>query len=129
LPALDLEAHARLLSLVAGLVVDRLPAGIHDVSDGGLALALAEIAVASGVGFEVEGIASHAELFSESPSRVVVNATPEAAEAILTRAKSAGVPASVIGTSGGDRMAVKGLFDHNIGDAVDSWRTSFPLSS
>ena len=43
--------------------------GIHDVSDGGLAVALAELAIGSGVGCRVEGVASHCELFSEAPSR------------------------------------------------------------
>ena len=129
MPSLDLDAHARLLALVAELVVEGLPAGIHDVSDGGLALALTEMAVRSGVGFEVDGIGDHAELFSESPSRVVVNATPDATKTIVARAKSAGLPASVIGTSGGTRMTVSGLFDLSVDRALDSWRTSFPLSS
>ncbi|HWW52532.1 MAG TPA: phosphoribosylformylglycinamidine synthase subunit PurL, partial [Acidimicrobiales bacterium] len=73
LPSLDLRAHRRFLRLVSGLVVDGLLAGIHDVSDGGLGAAVAEMAVHSEVGVVVRGIADHIELFSESPTRVVVS--------------------------------------------------------
>ncbi len=86
LAPLDLAAHRRLCELVRELVSAELAApagdgtgaapglvhGIHDVSDGGLAVALAELAIGSGVGCRVEGVASHCELFSEAPSRVVV---------------------------------------------------------
>src|SRR5438270_1691643 len=65
LPQLDLDRHRRLLALVADLVNgDRLE-GVHDVSEGGLGLALAEMAVRSGVGVRVSGISGHASLFSE----------------------------------------------------------------
>ena len=50
LARLDLDLHARLLGLVAGLVNERLVDGVHDVSDGGLGVALAEMAVRSGTG-------------------------------------------------------------------------------
>jgi phosphoribosylformylglycinamidine synthase subunit PurL len=126
LPVLDLEAHGRLLALVAGLVVDRLAAGIHDVSDGGLALALAEMAVRSGVGFEVDGIVGHAELFSESPSRVVICAEPAAVDDILRRAADAAVPATVLGGAGGERLKVAGLFDLSVTDATETWRVALP---
>ncbi len=62
LPALDLAAHGALLRLVADLVADDdLVAGVHDVSDGGLGVALAECAVRSGVGCVVDGVDGHAE--------------------------------------------------------------------
>jgi phosphoribosylformylglycinamidine synthase len=128
LPALDVEAHRRLLAFVAELVTEGLPAGVHDVSDGGLAVALAEMAVRSGVGFEVDVIGTHAELFSESPSRVVLCAEPDVAQEILSRAAEAGVPASFLGASGGDRMVVAGLFDLSVADATESWRTVLPAA-
>ena len=52
-----------------------LVSGIHDVSGGGLGVALAEMAVRSGIGLQVSGIADHHELFTEAPSRVVVCTT------------------------------------------------------
>ena len=65
LPPLDLGLHARLLKLVALLVNERLVDGVHDVSDGGLAVALAEMAVKSGTGCRVNGISGIKELFGE----------------------------------------------------------------
>jgi phosphoribosylformylglycinamidine synthase len=117
LSPLDLELHARLLLLVQRLVGGDLSAkgdaavlnGIHDVSDGGLAVCLAELACASGVGLRVHGIDAHAELFCESPSRVVV-CTREP-DVVLQAAEEAAVPAVVIGVSGGDRLVAEGLVD------------------
>ncbi len=77
LPALDLAGHARLVDLVRALVGegvgggDSLVAGVHDISGGGLGVALAELAVRSGTGLQVAGVADHHELFTEAPSRVV----------------------------------------------------------
>jgi phosphoribosylformylglycinamidine synthase len=109
LPTLDLDAHARLLTLVAEIVGDDAVSGVHDVSGGGLALCLAECAVRSGIGCAVTGVRSYAELFSESPSRVVV--CTDRPDGVAARASAAGVPASVIGSAGGERIVVEGLLD------------------
>jgi phosphoribosylformylglycinamidine synthase subunit PurL len=89
-------------------------------------LALAEMAVRSGVGFEVDGIVGHAELFSESPSRVVICAEPAAVDDILRRAADAAVPATVLGGAGGERLKVAGLFDLSVTDATETWRVALP---
>jgi phosphoribosylformylglycinamidine synthase len=120
LPALDLEAHSRLLALVASLVNDAEVVGVHDVSDGGLGAALAEMAVRSGVGFEVKGVAGPAELFSEAPSRVVVVVEGDTGT-VERRAADAGVAATVLGRSGGDRLVVDGLVDVDLADAAARW--------
>ena len=117
---LDLAAHARVAGLVAGLVAAEageveppgLVTGVHDVSDGGLAVALAECAVASGLGCAVAGVATHAELFSESASRVLL-ATPDP-DRLCERARAAGVPAVRLGVVGGTRLAVDGLLDVDV---------------
>ena len=64
------------MKLVALLVNERLVDGVHDVSDGGLAVALAEMAVKSGTGCRVNGISGIKELFGEGPSRVVLSVPP-----------------------------------------------------
>ena len=117
LPALDLELHARLLDLVRGLVTDRLVTAVHDVSEGGLGVALAEMALASGVGCVIEGIAGHAPLFSEAPSRVVVTTEPAARAQVDERATTAGVPSTVLGRAGGERLVVAGLVDVGVAEA------------
>jgi phosphoribosylformylglycinamidine synthase II len=125
LPALDLAAHARLLDLMVRLVpVEGLFTSVHDVSGGGLALALAESAVRGGVGCTVDGVGAFAELLSEAPSRVVLGtARPDE---ILDQAQAAGVPARVIGSAGGERIVVTGLLDLAVSDAVEAWRVALP---
>ena len=79
---------------------DGLLCGVHDVSAGGLGVALAEMAVRSGIGFAGAGagadLAGHAELFTELPSRVLV--ATDRPDEVLDRAGPAGVPATVLGS-------------------------------
>ncbi|HVA44300.1 MAG TPA: phosphoribosylformylglycinamidine synthase subunit PurL [Acidimicrobiales bacterium] len=117
----DYEAHAALLGLVAGLVVDGALSGLHDISDGGIALALAEMAVASGVGASIGGVRDHAELWSEAPSRVLA-CTPDPL-GVLERAEAAGVPGLVLGSAGGARIAVEGLLELSLVEAMGAWRS------
>lgn len=132
-PAADLGAAKALHALVADLVADALVAGVHDCSDGGLAVALAEMAFAGGVGFSVDlsslpGTAcSPAEAcFSESASRVVLAVAAGDVAAVLARAATEGVPAAVIGEAKGDRLVAKEAFDLSAADAERAWRDAIP---
>ena len=82
---------------------------VHDVGAGGLAVALAEMVTASGVGASVEELSSHGELFSEFPGRFVM-ATSDV-EGFLARARGAGVATSRLGTAEGDRLRIGSLVD------------------
>jgi len=130
LPQLDLAGHRRLVDFVADTVGrgvadgDGLVAGIHDVSGGGLGVALAELSVRSGVGIQVGGVADHHELFTEAPSRVVVCTTRRAE--LISRAAEAGVAFRVLGQTGGDRIVVEGLVDVGVAEAVAAWRGRLP---
>jgi phosphoribosylformylglycinamidine synthase len=117
LPALDLVAHVDLVQLVTALVAEGLVDGIHDVSEGGLGVALAEMAVRSGIGCSVFGVAGAGALFSEAPSRVVVCVAPERAAEVARRADAAGVPVTELGEAGGDRIVVQGLVNVPVADA------------
>ena len=103
---------------------DGLVAGVHDVSGGGLGVALAELSVRSGVGIQVGGVADHHELFTEAPSRVVVCTTRRAE--LISRAAEAGVAFRVLGQTGGDRIVVEGLVDVGVAEAVADWRGRLP---
>ena len=113
-PAVDFAAHAALSALVAGLVSDQVGGGrglvraVHDVSSGGLAVALAEMAAAGATGCDLAGIGP-AELFTELPSRVVV-ATADPDE-LCARAAAHGIPAAVLGPAGGGRLTIRDLLD------------------
>jgi phosphoribosylformylglycinamidine synthase len=116
LPDLDVAGHAAVCAFVAGLVAAIVAGGhdspvlraVHDVSSGGLAVTLAEMAVAAGTGCAV-ALEDPAELFTELPSRFVV-ATPEPDE-LAARAKSLGIPCSVLGRAGADRVTLGDLVD------------------
>ncbi len=98
--------------------------GIHDVSGGGLGVALTEMAVRSGLGLHVAGVSDHHELFTEAPSRVVVCTTRRAE--LVARAAEAGVGFRVLGGTGGDRVVVEGLVDLGLAEATAAWRDRLP---
>ncbi|MCD9624566.1 phosphoribosylformylglycinamidine synthase subunit PurL [Rhabdothermincola salaria] len=126
LPGLDHAHHLAVADVVRTLVAGGLLAGAHDVSGGGLGLALAEMAVRSGLGVNVARVADAAELFSESPSRVVVCVAPDDVTTVLNVCEQAGVPTSRIGVAGGDRIAVKGLLDIALAEAEATWANRLP---
>jgi phosphoribosylformylglycinamidine synthase II len=131
-PAANLDAARRAHELVAALVAERTVTGVHDCSEGGLAVALAEMAFAGGVGFEIDAAApGAAELtpaeayFSESASRVVLSVSGDGS-AVLQRAMQAGVPAAVVGVAQGDRLRAANAFDVPLADADRAWRDAIP---
>ncbi len=87
---------------------------VHDVSAGGLATAIAEMASATGLGVHVAKLEGHAELFSEFPGRFVI-ATSDA-EAFVARALAAGVPVTILGTVGGSTVHLGGLVSVAVSD-------------
>jgi phosphoribosylformylglycinamidine synthase len=126
LPALDVEAHVALCGVVRVLVEDGLVDGVHDVSDGGLGLALAEMAVRSGTGFVVDVDGGHAALFSEAPSRVVACVPRRHVAEVRRRTSAAGLASAPLGHAGGDRLVVGGLVDLALADAVATWTGALP---
>ena len=124
-PVADLAVAARLHELVAALVAERVPSGIHDCSDGGLAIALAEMAINGEIGFEVQ-IGDALGCFSESTSRVVVSLAADHVDAVLGRAQSAGVPAAVIGIARGNDLVAGGAFAVSLAAATRAYRDAIP---
>ncbi|WP_439497965.1 phosphoribosylformylglycinamidine synthase subunit PurL [Bosea sp. (in: a-proteobacteria)] len=106
-PPVDLAVEKRNGDFVRGLITAGRLSACHDLSDGGLAVALAEMALAGGVGASVthlpEGPA-HAVLFGEDQARYLATVPSDRAEALLAEAKAAGVPAAAIGRTGGNAL-------------------------
>jgi phosphoribosylformylglycinamidine synthase len=128
-PALDLAAEAALHRLLVSLASRRLLAAAHDLSDGGLAIALVEAAVAGGVGATVTlppGLPPLAALVSESASRVLLAVPPASAEELATLAAEAGVPAIHLGATGGDRLAVPGVLDLPVSHLRGAFEAALP---
>jgi phosphoribosylformylglycinamidine synthase len=128
LPALDLDAVRATADLVRELVLEGVVAGAHDVSSGGVGLALAEMAVRSGIGCSVARIADHVALFGEAAGRALLCVAPDDAPGVLHRCESAGVPVARLGVATGDRISVKGMVDVALEEATSAWRDRLPVA-
>ena len=137
-PALDLATEVGLHRLLVDLAAHRLLAGAHDLSEGGLAVALVEATLASGVGATItlppvlpaaalppEQVPL-AALASESASRALLAAPPEAAGDLEALATKAAVPATHLGTTGGDRLVVPGVLDLPLTRLRDAHEAALP---
>ncbi len=130
-PAADPDAAKRLHAFVRDLVVEQTVGGAHDCSDGGLAVALAEMAIAGECGFEVRppgDVPNAAWCFAESASRVVLSVDAGPLPHVLRRAAHAGIPAVDIGSAGGNRLVARGAFDVALDGAARAWRDAIPLA-
>ena len=111
-PAVDLADEIKAGRLVRALIRQGLVAAVHDCSDGGLLVAVAEMALGGGIGVELfpyEGkLPPHAVWFGEDQGRYVLSVAPERAEDILERAKLLALSARIVGRVGGDAVALKG---------------------
>ncbi len=114
-PRVDLAAERALVDLLVAAASGRLLVSAHDVSDGGLAVALAEAAFGgeSACGFTVDlrecasGVPDAALLFGEDQGRAVVSADAQDVEALLALARTHGVPARVLGAVGAEGGAAR----------------------
>ena len=109
-PPVDLGAERRNGEFVASLIRARTVSAVHDLSDGGLAVALAEMAMAGGIGasVEAEGGLSHAFFFGEDQGRYVLTAPSTQSAVIAEAAKRLGVPLARIGSTGGGALTLGG---------------------
>ncbi len=139
-PALDLGRERALQRLLVRAASEGLIESANDCSEGGLAVALAECAFDSGgVGFtvEIDGVRiggqarlvrEVATLFSESASRVVASVQKERSPRLLALAGELGVPARVIGATGGSGLTVRvdgeTAIDCAVADAERAWATA-----
>lgn len=110
-PPVDLAAERAAGEFLRAAKAEGLVAAAHDLSDGGLALAATEMALAGGVGVE---IVSEAELdplawfFGEDQARYLVACTAEAAPILTARAAAAGVPLRPVGRATGAAVRLGG---------------------
>jgi len=108
-PPVDLAAERRNGDFVRGLIASQTVTTVHDISDGGLAVALAEMAMAGAIGASIEispSLPTPGFLFGEDQARYVVTAAPESAAAIRDAAERAGVACEIIGATGGDTLTL-----------------------
>jgi phosphoribosylformylglycinamidine synthase len=111
-PPVDLDAERRTGDLVRTLIRNDSVSAVHDVSDGGLLVALAEMALAGGIGMALEAISgplpAHAIWFGEDQARYVIAAAPDQVDAVHKAAAIAKVPVRLLGRTGGDAIVIAG---------------------
>ncbi len=129
-PPVDLAMERRVGDLVRGLIRGGRVTACHDISDGGLAVALAEMAMAGRKGAAIrlpaDAGATHAWLFGEDQARYVVTVKAGDVAAVLAAAASAGVAASEIGAVGGDVLDVAGLATISVANLAEAHENWFP---
>jgi phosphoribosylformylglycinamidine synthase subunit PurL len=127
-PPVDLADEIKAGNLVRTLIRESKVRAVHDASDGGLLVAVAEMALAGAIGvqlFPYEGkLPAHAAWFGEDQGRYVLEASPELAEEIIERSRLLALPARVVGTVGGDTLSLRNETALAVADlraAHESW--------
>jgi phosphoribosylformylglycinamidine synthase II len=138
-PPVDLLMEKLIGELVLGLIQDGLVTAVHDLSDGGLAVGVAEMAMAGGIGATIAalpfGLPAHAELFGEDQARYIVTVKNKAALDELSRRVGAIVETgealvlmTIIGKTGGDTLTLPGEMPislEELHNAHENWLPSY----
>ena len=128
-PSLDLDLEVKVQVLCRSLIGRGIVKSAHDVSHGGMAVAVAESAIQGEIGVTIDCDAPVtdwlAALFGEGQSRIVLSCAAMDVEGILLAASDAGVPATRVGTVGGDALRVAGLIEVPLEEVADVWLGAF----
>ena len=130
-PTLDLEKE----KAVQGACLEAIRAGIiksaHDLSDGGLAVAIAESCfspkgvLGAVVGIETFKMRMDAVLFGESQSRILVSLNEADMLRMARIADESGVPFAAVGRVGGDKLVMGDVVDMSVDEALQAWSGGF----
>ena len=127
-PEIDLQMEARVQALCRTAVGDGIISSAHDVSNGGLAVAIAESCLVGELGFVGDFTTSgrwDAALFGEVQSRIIVSVPPLMVDRLQELAAHTYVPLVYLGLVGGERLIIKGLIDLSLEQLEESWRNGF----
>ena len=111
-PAIDWPAEKALIECLTDAASAHLLISAHDLSEGGLAVALAESCLQGGIGAAVEipaELAPVTTLFSETQARALVSVAPDKLDEFTAMTRQKGVPVHALGTVGGDSLSVEGV--------------------
>jgi len=134
-PQLDFELEKGVQEVCRQAIKQKLVRTAHDLSEGGLAVGLAECSIKSkkGIGFEVrlnDAMRTDALLFGESQSRIILVAKEKNVGKILALARKMKVKARVIGKTGGKKMVIwhrkKKVVEQPVGLVRDAFKNSIP---
>ncbi len=109
-PDLDLEFEAKLQNAVLDVIHKGWIASAHDLSDGGLAVALMEKSIFSGLGarvtLDLPGQSTTEQLFSEAQSGILLSVAPEKLQLVSQTLTESEIPVFHLGTVGGSRLII-----------------------
>lgn len=134
-PHVDLDAEKRNGDLVRTLIEADIATACHDLSDGGLAVALAEMAMAGDLGAEITSNQFSnpaATWFGEDQGRYLVTVRRDDMPGAVDRAEDAGVPVVLIGTTGGNALALGDATPvpvNGLRAAYENWFPNYMASS
>jgi phosphoribosylformylglycinamidine synthase subunit PurL len=121
-PKFNLDAERRLGTALRALAAQGLLRSAQDISDGGLAIALAECCFPSGIGARID-LDGDAEvvLWSEDQGRAIVTCRADDLDVVLRIARDEKVEAKRIGTTGGDRLEIGGWINASVEELRAVW--------
>lgn len=128
-PSVDLSAERRNGDFVRSLIHDGLTTAVHDISDGGLAVAVAEMALAGKMGAELElpgDLPAHGYCFAEDQARYVITATSQNVENITDLALKSNVPLQILGTTGHNGLKIKDVLSISLEDVRNAHSNWLP---
>ena len=125
-PVVDLAAEQALAALLRDAAQRGLLTAAHDLSDGGLAMALVEGCLSRDVGVHVELDDPFIDLFSESSARAIVVVAEDRHDDLVALAEEHGVELSSIGRTGGDAFEVAGQFEVPLVELRADWEATLP---
>ncbi len=131
-PPVDLETEKRNGDVVRGMIHAGTATAVHDISDGGLLVALTEMAMAGNIGAQLlaapTAIVPHAYWFGEDQARYIVTVLGSDAGLVLAKMKGAGIPCIRIGTTGGASIVVSGekpVTVETLREGFEGWLPSY----
>jgi len=124
-PPVDLAVERRNGAFVRGMIQSHQVTAVHDISDGGLAVAVIEMALAGKLGVKLD-TSGHAALFGEDQARYAITCRHWAAESLLSAAREADVAAEHIGEVTEDQTVIFGAQAIPLSDLRTAHETWFP---
>jgi len=130
-PPVDLAHERAVGDFVRGLIRDGVATAVHDLSDGGLAVAVAEMAMASGIGASIDlpgGADPVAVWFGEDQGRylVTIRDDTDLLRGIGDKARAGGFMAHHIGTTGGTELKLAGARAISVAELETAHEAWFP---
>lgn len=129
-PPVDLDTEKKNGDFVRALINAGDITACHDISDGGLYVALAEMVMAAGMGMTVTldtgGIPAHAYVFGEDQARYILSVPADKADAVIIAAGNAAVPVQNIGSAGGNELTLNNAPPISVSELLDAHQGWMP---